>query len=151
MISLVSTLFCPKSHPSPPTPYLNACTNSSPSTDCPALSTLIMVPFISDGFSKFLQCHHRNHITSSPHFPQSSGFIDYQVRTIKTALSMTQDASKSLKDLLLDMQSTPIGPNMPSSHEILHNRTFQCPSKLSTPVNMEHVWNFLLAKMQSQN
>ena len=39
---------------------------------------------------------------------------------------------------------------MPSPREILHNRTFQHPSKPSTPVNMEHVWNLLLARKQSQ-
>ena len=39
---------------------------------------------------------------------------------------------------------------MPSTQEILHNRTFQLPSKPSVPVNMERVQNFLLSRKQSQ-
>ena len=39
---------------------------------------------------------------------------------------------------------------MPSSLEILHNRTFQQPSKPSTPFDMEMVQNFLLSRKQSQ-
>ena len=65
-------------------------------------------------------------------------------------LPCKQESCKSLEDLLLDLQLTPIGPNMPSPWEILHNRTFQHPSKPSTPVNMEHVHNYLVSKHQSQ-
>ena len=39
---------------------------------------------------------------------------------------------------------------MPSPWEILHNRTFQCPGKPSTPVSMERVCNYLLSKKQVQ-
>ena len=58
-----------------------------------------------------------------PHFPQSYVFIEHQVRTIKTAPNTTQDAGKSLEELLLGLHSTPIGPNMPLPWEILHSRT----------------------------
>ena len=89
-------------------------------------------------------------MTSSPHFPQSNGFMEWQVKTQKNTLSTTQDASKSLENLLLDLWSTPISPRMPSPSEILQNRTIQCPSKPFTPVNTEHIWNYLLAKKKSQ-
>ena len=69
----------------------------------------------------------------SPHFPQSNGFIEHQVRTIKTMLNTTQDTGKSLEELLLDLYSTPIGSNMPSPQEILHNRTFQHPWQAFNP------------------
>ena len=39
---------------------------------------------------------------------------------------------------------------MPSPQEILHNRTFQWPSKPSSPVNVGRVWNFHLTRKQSQ-
>ena len=96
------------------------------------------------------QQHCIDHITSSPDFPRSNGFIEHQVCTIKTALSTTQESFKSLEDLLLDLRLTLIGPNVPSPWEILHNRTFKCPSKPSTPVNMECVHNYLVSKCQSQ-
>ena len=39
---------------------------------------------------------------------------------------------------------------MPSPREILHNMTFQHPSRPSTQVNMESVRNYLLSRKQSQ-
>ena len=107
-------------------------------------------PFTSDELIQFLQYHYIDHITSSPHFPRSNGFIDHQVHTIKTALSTSHNSSKTLEDLLLDLCSTPIRPNMPSPWEILHNRTLQCCSRPSAPVNMESVRNYLLSRKQSQ-
>ena len=62
----------------------------------------------------------------------------------------TIDASTSLEDLLLDLWSTLIGPSMPSPWEILHSRTIQCPSKPSTTVDMEHIWDYMIAKKQDQ-
>ena len=107
-------------------------------------------PFVSEEVTQFLQCNHINHMTSSPHFLWSNGFIEHQVRTLKTALSITADSRKTIDDVLLDLCSAFIGPNMPSPWEILNNRTFQWPSKPSYPVDMERVWNFLLSRKQSQ-
>ena len=33
-------------------------------------------PFASEEVTQFLQCHHTDHSTLSPHFPRSNGFID---------------------------------------------------------------------------
>ena len=104
-------------------------------------------PFASEELTQFLQCHHIEHPTSSPHFPRSKGFIECQIQTLKTALSTSHDSHKPLEDVLLHLWSTPIGPYMSYPHEILHNRTFQHPSK---PVDMESVRNYLISHRQSQ-
>ena len=39
---------------------------------------------------------------------------------------------------------------MPSPWGILHNRTFECPSKHTILGNMGRVWNYLLSKKQTQ-
>ena len=106
--------------------------------------------FASDELAKFLQHNHTDHITSSPQFPRSNSFIECKKQTIKTMLSTSQESHKSLEELLLDLCSTLIGPNMPSPWGILHNRTLQHPSKPSTPFDMESVWNFLISKRQPQ-
>ena len=90
-----------------------------------SLSTDNGPPFASDELAEFLTCHHITHHTSSPHFPRSNGFIERQVRTIKTALNTALPAKKSLESVLLHLRSMPIGPNMPALCEILHNRTIQ--------------------------
>ena len=90
-----------------------------------SLSTDNGPPFASDELTEFLTHHCIAHHTSSPHSPRSNGFIERQVRTIKTALHTALPAKKSLETVLLDLRSTPIGSNMPAPREILHNRTIQ--------------------------
>ena len=107
-------------------------------------------PFASDEFEQFQQLQYIEHITSSPHFSQSNGFIERQVKTLTTALSTSQDARRPMDDLLLELQSTPITPKMPVSREIIHNRMIQCPGKPSMPINKEAVWDYLTAKKQYQ-
>ena len=96
-------------------------------------------PFVSEELAQFLLHHHKEHSTSSPHLPRPNSLTECWVRTIKTALNTTLAARNLLEDALLDLRSTLIGPNMPLSHEILHNRMFHCPSRHSQPVNVERV------------
>ena len=90
-----------------------------------SLSTDYGPPFASDELAEFLMCHCLAHHTSSTHFPRSNGFIERQVRTIKTTLNTALPANKPLVSVLLDLRSTPIGPKMQSPCEILHNRSIQ--------------------------
>ena len=78
------------------------------------LSTDNCPPFSSEAFAKFMQQEHIKHITSSPHYPKSNGFIERQIKTIKTALSTGQVSKLSINDILLNLRAQPIGPNLPS-------------------------------------
>ena len=89
-----------------------------------SLSTDNGPPSASDELAEFLMHHHIAHHTSSPHFPRSNGFIKRQVRTIKTALNTAMPAKKSLASVLLDLRSTPIGPNIPAPCEIPHKQQY---------------------------
>ena len=90
------------------------------------------------------------HITSSPHYPKSNRFIERQVKTMKTALATATTSGKTLDDVLLSLRSSPIGPNLPSPREILHNRTEEHPGQPSYPVDCEQVRNYLLDKKTTQ-
>ena len=70
-------------------------------------------PFSSEALQKFLTSQYIDHITSSPHYPKSNGFIERQIKTIKTALDTAKSSGKYLDDLLLSLRSTPIGPHLP--------------------------------------
>ena len=59
-------------------------------------------PLAPNEFEQFLQFQHITHITFSPHFPQSNGFIKHQVKTLKTALSTSQDVVTPQEDLFLN-------------------------------------------------
>ena len=89
---------------------------STPNT----ISTNNGPPFNSEPFTKFLIEQRVEHITSSPHYPKSNGFIERQVKTMKTALATATASRKTLDDVLLSIRSTPKGPNLPSPREILH-------------------------------
>ena len=94
-------------------------------------------PFMTEGFERFLQRKLIDHITFSLHFHHSYGFIERQVKrctictwhkafhTLKTTLTIAQDAGTSHETLLLELWSTPIALKMPLSQEILHNCTIQ--------------------------
>ena len=84
-------------------------------------------PFSSEVFAQFMSTQRVELITSSPHYPKSNGFIERQVKTMKTALATAMTSGKTLDDVLLSLQSSPIGPNLPSPREILHNFTEECP------------------------
>ena len=105
-------------------------------------------PFSSETHKKFLQDQNIDHITSSPHYPKLNGFIECQIKTIKTALSTSQTAGQSIEDLQLNIKAQPIGPHLPPLREILHNGTKEHPRRPSQPVNMEQVCNYFITRKQ---
>ena len=60
-----------------------------------------------------MQQQHIEHITSSPLYPKSNGFIERQIKTIKTALSTGHESKLPIEDILLNIGTQPIGPNLP--------------------------------------
>ena len=107
-------------------------------------------PLSSKAFQKFLASQYIDHITLSPLYPKSNGFIERQIKTIKTALATANSSGKSLDDLLLSPRSMPIGLHLPSPREILHNRTQDRPGQLPHPVDFEEVRNYLIAQKSTQ-
>ena len=107
-------------------------------------------PFSSEPFSQFLTSHAIDHITSSPLYPRSNGFIERQIKTIKTYLATAHASNTSLYHLLQTLHSTPIGPSLPSPHEILLNCTDPKPGHLSTPIDLEQVRDYLITKKSVQ-
>ena len=107
-------------------------------------------PFNSEPFTKFLIEQRVDHITSSLHYPKSNGFIERQVKTMKTALATAATSRKTLDDVLLSLRSTPIGPNLPSPREILHNCMEKRPGQTPHTIDYEEIRNYLLGKKSTQ-
>ena len=97
-------------------------------------------------FPKFLSTQGIDHITSSSLFPKSNGFIECQIKTIKYSLATTRASGISINHLLNILRSTPIGPNLLSLPEILHNWTDYRPRQPSTPVDLDQIRDCLLTK-----
>ncbi len=100
----------------------------------------IPVKVISDNGPQYASQEYRqfaeewcfDHITSSPGFPQSNGFIERQIQTVKSALNK---ASKSNSDpylAMLCLRTTPIDTVLPSPGELLNCRQLRdtLPTKI---------------------
>ena len=107
-------------------------------------------PFSSKALRKFLALQYIDHITSSPHYTKSNGFIRRQIKTIKTTLDTDKSSGKSLTDLLLSLRSTPISPHLPYPWEILHNRTQDHAAKPPHPIDFVEVWDYLITQKSVQ-
>ena len=86
-----------------------------------SLTTDNGAPFSSEVFAQFMGTQRVEHITSSPHYLKCNRFKERQVKTMKTALATATTSGKTLDDVLLSLRSSPIGLNLPSLREILHN------------------------------
>ena len=92
-------------------------------------------PFNSQEFADYLSSHGVRHTTSSPHYPQSNGFIECQIQMVKNLLYKAVDAgTRSFQEVLSELRSTKIGNGLPSPAEILHGRSLIT----SAPVTVDH-------------
>ena len=93
----------------------------------------------SQAFEAFARDYGFQHVTSSPHYPRSNGFIESQVKSVKTILlkAKTQDPDMSL----LCLRATPIDHKLPSPAELLLGRPIQdnLPKKIPRDSSNEAV------------
>ena len=81
-------------------------------------------PLNSQEFADYLSSHGVKHTTSSPHYPQSNGFIERHIQTVKNLLYKAIDAgTRSFQEVLSELRATKIGNDLPSPAEILHGRS----------------------------
>ena len=63
-----------------------------------------------------------DHVTSSPHYARSNGFVERQIQTVKMTLTKAKETSHDPKLALLSLRSTPIDNQLPSPGELLYQR-----------------------------
>ena len=92
-------------------------------------------PFNSQEFADYLSSHGVKHTTSSPCYPQSNGFIECHIQTVKNLLYKVMDAgTRSFQEVLSELRATKIGNDLPSPAEILHGRSLIT----GEPVTVDH-------------
>ena len=79
-------------------------------------------PFSSKEFNSFLSGLGIKHTTSSPNYPQSNGFIERQIQTVKRLMEKATATGRSFQEALTGLRANPIAEAMPSPAEILHGR-----------------------------
>ena len=63
-----------------------------------------------------------DHVTSSPHYARSNGFVERQIQTVKMTLTKAKETGHDPKLALLSLRSTPIDNQLPSPGELLYQR-----------------------------
>ena len=91
--------------------------------------------YSSEAFKEFSQQWQLDHITSSPNFPKSNGFIERRIQTIKRVLIKAKQAGRDPILAMLCLRTTPLNYNLPSLAELLNNRILRSNliAKVSTP------------------
>uniref|UniRef100_A0A8C2EQ68 Gypsy retrotransposon integrase-like protein 1 n=1 Tax=Cyprinus carpio TaxID=7962 RepID=A0A8C2EQ68_CYPCA len=90
-------------------------------------------------FRKFVSDWGIEHITSSPHYPKSNGFIERHVRHIKSIIKKTIQHKGDVQVALMQVRATPTDGDLPSPAELLLGRpiTTLLPSH-ADPGKLEH-------------
>lgn len=78
--------------------------------------------YSSEAFKEFAQQWQFDHITSSPKFPKSNGFIERQIQTVKRTLTKAKQAGRDPNLSMLCLRTTPINHKLLSPAELLNNR-----------------------------
>jgi len=75
--------------------------------------------YTGQAFQQFVDDWDIKHVTSSPRFPQSNGFIERHVRTIKAIVTKCIADKEDLQRALMNVRATPISTDLPSPAEML--------------------------------
>ena len=79
-------------------------------------------PFNSESFQEFSDEWDFNHITSSPHHPQSNGKVENAVKTCKSLLKNARDDKQDLLLSILEWRNTPTEGIGASPAQLLYGR-----------------------------
>ncbi|PFX31503.1 hypothetical protein AWC38_SpisGene3742 [Stylophora pistillata] len=86
------------------------------------------------------------HVTSS--YPQSNGFIESQVKTVKKVLKKAKRSNLDLNITLLCLQATPVNSMLPSPAELLLGRQVQ--DNLPRMIQSKHNSNKVINRQQER-
>ena len=93
--------------------------------------------FVAYSFAEFCDEWNVQHITSSPHYPQSNGFIESMVKTVKKTLRRAHKSHMDPQMALLCLRTTPVSSTLPSPMEMLMGRK----AKSNLPVSIRNTLN----------
>ena len=78
--------------------------------------------YVGQAYKNFVNRWGIQHITSSPRYPRSNGFIERQIQTVKSILKKAKQANEDGQLALLRWRTTPIDAKIQSPAEIMFQR-----------------------------
>ena len=90
-------------------------------------------PHFQGPYHRFSKEYGLKHVTSSPNYPKSNGFIESQVKIVKKVLKKAQRSNSDPNIALLYLRWTPIDNKLPSPAQLLLGRQIQdnLPKKIT--------------------
>ena len=82
-------------------------------------------PHFQGCYRQFAEEYGFSHVTSSPNYPRSNGFIESQVKSIKGALKKAKRSNSDPNIALLFLRATPVDSKLPSPAELPLGRQVQ--------------------------
>ena len=87
--------------------------------------------YTSKTFKKLMTEYSVNHITSSPHYPQSNGLAEKYVQIVKNLFHKAKEEGQDLYKHLMTYRNTPLSTTLQSLMQILSNRITRSTLPLS--------------------
>ena len=78
--------------------------------------------YASETFKELMEEYQVNHITSSPHYPQSNGLAKKYVQIVKNLFHKAKEEGQDLHKCLMTYRNTPLSSHLQSPMQILSNR-----------------------------
>ncbi|XP_038074849.1 uncharacterized protein K02A2.6-like [Patiria miniata] len=89
--------------------------------------------FNSETFRNFSNDWNFTHTTSSLRYPQSNGFIERNIQTVKRTIKKAKQSNTDIQKALMILRVTPIDHHLPSPAELLYGRKIR--TTLPTKIN----------------
>ena len=87
--------------------------------------------YTSQAFTSVMQCYNVDHITSSPHYPQSNGLAEKYVQIVKSLFYKAKEKGKDFYKCLMIYCNTPFTGSLQSHMQILQGRNARSDFPLS--------------------
>ena len=109
-------------------------------------------PHFQGHYPEFAKEYGFQHVTSSPRYPRSNGFVESQVKNVKLTLKKAKKSHTDPNMALLCLRATPVDNKLASPAELLLGRPVQdnLPRKIPSSVNGEEVVQRLQDKQAKQ-
>ena len=93
--------------------------------------------YASKAFKKLMKEYNVNHVTSSPHYPQSNGLAEKYIQIVKNLFHKAKEEGQDLHKCLMTYRNTPLSSTLQSPMQMLLNRTTRSYLPLSTVARLQ--------------
>ena len=107
--------------------------------------------YTSEIFTNLMIEYNVNHITSSPHYPQSYGLAEKYVQIVKTLFHKAKEEGKDLCKCLMVYHNTPLSSHLQSPMQILASRSARSNFPMSNAARKQKGLDYKHLRTQCKN